>query len=112
MVLAVIGILVAAAITAYAAAVDRAEEKVLRDNLRIMRSAIDAYARDRNDYPSNLRELVRSGYLDRVPTDPVAATDDGWVEELGTTASGGRGVFDIHSRSEERGSNGIPYSQW
>lgn len=84
-------------------------------------------------YPPALETLVtgvvdakdpegkRLVFLRRVPRDPFAPADiasaaDTWVTRSYAAATGlaeqRRDVYDVQSRSQARGLNGVPYAQW
>jgi general secretion pathway protein G len=49
----------------------RKKESILREDLYSMRQAIDQYTQDRNKAPASLDDLVRAGYLNEIPIDPI-----------------------------------------
>src|ERR1043166_8232932 len=61
-VVAIIGILVAVALPVYKDSVNRAREATLREDLWIMRDAIDQYFTDKGHYPEGLQTLVDEKY--------------------------------------------------
>jgi general secretion pathway protein G len=122
-------------------AVQRDKEHQLRTALIEIREAIDAYKRAADNgriklsigdsgYPKKLEDLVtgvpdqRSPrkqnmyFLRRIPRDPFAAAEGsgGWAIRAYASPpdnhSEGEDVFDISSRSEKVGLNGIPLKQW
>ena len=116
-VMVIIGILAAIAVPAYKANVLAAKEAALREDLRIMRTAIDSYTVDKQKAPQSLQDLVSSGYLKAIPKDPITGTADTWQpgqsDILSTpdqTDSGG--INDIHSGSQMTGTDGTSYSTW
>jgi general secretion pathway protein G len=64
-VMTIIGLLAAIAIPSYIQSVRRAKEAVLREDLHVMRQAIDSYTVDKEKAPSSLDDLVQAGYLKR-----------------------------------------------
>ena len=134
---AIIGLLASVALPLAEVAVQRGKETELRRSLREIREAIDAYKRasddgvinkslDRSGYPETLAALVEGAvdkkdpngariyFLRRVPPDPL--TGEKWG--LRSYASppdvpkAGQDVFDVYSRSDEMGLNGVPYREW
>jgi general secretion pathway protein G len=118
-------------------AVQRGKEKELRQDLRELREAIDAYKRaaddgrieraaDASGYPASLAALVNGVedkrktdgtklyFLRRVPVDPMTGED--WAlrsyESSPDDPRPGKDVFDVYSRSEDPGLNGVPYNKW
>jgi general secretion pathway protein G len=115
-VMLIIAILAAVAIPAYLSSIKAAKEAVLKEDLHVMRSAIDAYTADKEKAPQSLDDLVQAGYLKKLPTDPMTHSDSTWVTATDDTLQDidqtEPGVNDVHSGSEETGSDGQPYSSW
>lgn len=115
-VMLIIAILTAVAVPRFAAMVKSAREAALKQDLQVMRQAISAYTMDKGKAPQSLRQLVRSGYLRKIPVDPMTHSADTWV----TSSSGmmsdieesDGGIDNVHSGSNAIGSNGKPYSSW
>ena len=112
----IIAILAAIAIPAYVASIRAAREAVLREDLHVMRDAIDSYTNDKNKAPQALDDLVTAGYLKKIPIDPVTHSDATWVptidDTLGSVDQTDPGMTDVHSGSDQPGSDGQPYSTW
>lgn len=143
-VVAIIGVLAAAALPVTELAVQRSREQELRHALRQIRGGIDAYKRaydegriihhvDHSGYPPALSLLVdgvedakspkkaRIFFLRRLPRDPMEPDNtipaaDTWAKRAYNSSpdfpSEGEDVFDVYSRSERIGINGIPYREW
>ncbi|HEY2858973.1 MAG TPA: prepilin-type N-terminal cleavage/methylation domain-containing protein [Terracidiphilus sp.] len=115
-VMAIIMILATVAVPAYEAAVRAAREAVLREDLHTMRSAIDSYTADKQKAPQSLDDLVQSGYLRTVPEDPMTHAKDSWTtdtsDSLHSLDQSEPGIDDVHSGSQEQGSDGQPYNTW
>jgi general secretion pathway protein G len=121
-VIAIIGILATIAMPKLLHTPDRAKEAVLRTDLRTFRDVIDQYYADKGKYPETLEALVDDGYLRAIPVDPMTKSADSWVVEyeepkLDAVAPESEGevqpgVMDVHSGSEQTGSDGRPYSEW
>ena len=77
--LAIIATLLSLAAPRYLANLDRAKESVLRENLYVMRDAIDKFFADRGRYPDKLSDLVERQYLRAVPLDPMTESANSWV---------------------------------
>ena len=90
---------------------DKAREAVLRTDLRTFRDVIAQYREDRGAYPGSLEALVRERYLRMIPVDPITKRSASWTVDR-VTVDGRTGVADVHSGSDERGSDGRKYSQW
>ena len=108
MVLAIVGLLAAIAVPSVEGAITRAEEAALRENLSVMRRALDDHFADAGTYPPDLATLVERRYLRFVPADPTAPEGAGWE----TVAGEGGGVADVRSTSAAPGTDGRPYSEW
>ncbi len=123
-VIAIIGILAGIALPRLVDAPRRAQEAVLKTNLRAIRNTINQYYADKGHYPTSLDELVDGGYLRTMPVDPITKSTDTWVpqyEEIDPDAqpaetdqpdSGEPGIVDVHSGSDETSLGGEPYSEW
>jgi len=112
----IIGILTAVAIPAFVASIRSAKEAALKEDLHVMRDAIDSYTMDKNKAPQSLDDLVQSGYLKVIPVDPMTHSRDTWVTASDDTYSDldqtEPGINDVHSGSDETGSDGQPYNTW
>ena len=115
-VMAIIGILATLAIPSYVSAMKHAREAVLKEDLHVMRAAIESYTMDKNKAPQSLDDLVQSGYLKTLPEDPMTHSTDSWVpntsDAMYSLDESDPGIDDVHSGSDETGSNGQPYSSW
>ncbi len=116
-VMAIIGVLMMVAVPSFIGAIRQAREAVLKEDLHVMRTAIDSYTMDKQKAPQSLDDLVQSGYLKSIPEDPFTRTKDSWVTDtsdamysLDQTDSGG--ISDVHSGAQDTGSDGQPYSSW
>jgi general secretion pathway protein G len=116
----------------------RTKEMELRNNLRVIRTALDEYKKlaDQNiipktatgsGYPETLEILVsgvdlqtQTGevkkFLRRVPRDPV--TDDGewglrsYADSHDSTIWGGQDVYDVYCLSDKQALDGTYYADW
>ena len=112
-VLAILALLISIAAPRYFAHVDRAREATLRQNLSVMRDAIDKFHADKARYPETLDELVTARYIRRIPVDPITESATTWTIEpppLDAVSEGG--VFDVRSGAPGAGSDGTPYTEW
>src|ERR1700680_4606786 len=64
-----------------------AKETALRQDLVVMRNAIDQYTLDKQQAPQSLDDLVTAGYLREVPLDPVTRSKDWRTESSDTLLS-------------------------
>ena len=122
-------------------AAQREKEHELRTALIELREAIDAYKRAADNgriklglgesgYPKKLEDLVNGVpdqrsprkqnmyFLRRLPRDPFAPSEQPYNWGLRAYASPpdnpteGEDVFDVFSRSDKTGLNGVPLKQW
>jgi general secretion pathway protein G len=134
--LALVALLASLALPLSEVSVQRAKETELRQALRALRGAIDAYkqAADENrvarkavesGYPPTLEVLVEGVrdakdpkgaklyFLRRIPKDPFAP--DWGLRSYASPPedpSAGKDVFDVYSLAEGVGLNGVPYREW
>src|SRR5580698_5879679 len=115
-VMIVIGLLAAIAIPAYTSNIRNAREAVLKEDLHVMRQAIDAYTVDKQKAPQSLDDLVQGGYLKAIPKDPFTLRTDTWMaaqdDTLQSVDQTESGINDVHSGSQLTGSDGTSYSTW
>ena len=140
---AIIGVLALIAAPIGELAVQRGKEQELRQALRQIRGAIDAYKQAWDEgrierrsgasgYPPTLDALVKGVdnvktparetiyFLRRLPRDPFADSDLAAADTWGKRAYAsppdnpqeGEDVYDVYSRAERVGLNGIPYREW
>jgi general secretion pathway protein G len=115
-VMAIIGVLAVVAVPSYISALRHAREAVLKEDLHILRSAIDSYTMDKQKAPQSLDDLVQEGYLKIIPEDPMTRSTSTWVTDssdaLHSLDQTDPGIDDVHSGSQETGSDGQAYSTW
>jgi len=115
-VMAIIGVLATLAIPSFVGALKQAREAVLKEDLHVLRTAIDSYTADKQKAPQSLEDLITDGYLKSVPEDPMTHSKETWVTDTSDTLSSvdqtDPGIADIHSGSQEQGADGQPYSAW
>jgi general secretion pathway protein G len=115
-VMAIIGILATLAVPSFIGALRSAREAVLKEDLHVLRSAIDSYTMDKQKAPQSLDDLIQDGYLRSIPEDPMTKSKDTWVTDTSDALSSvdqtDPGISDVHSGSQDTGSDGQPYSAW
>jgi general secretion pathway protein G len=115
-VMTIIAILATLAIPRFTASIKSAREAVLKEDLHVMRDAIDSYTMDKQKAPQSLDDLVQNGYLRAIPQDPMTHAADSWVTDTSDAMYSidqtDPGITDVHSGSQETGSDGQPYSSW
>lgn len=126
-VVTIIGILAAVAISNVRWAQQKARESALRHDLFEMRKSIDDYYADKQKYPESLQTLKQEHYLRDIPKDPMtgraqweevqnsadpsdpnAVPTDPSAQESGAAP----GIYDIHSQAPGNGLDGTPYKSW
>ena len=110
-VMAIIGTLLAIAVPRYFRALAHARETVLREDLTILREAIDKYYADLNQYPENLPDLVEKHYIRAVPVDPFTHVADTWTF-VASDDPDHPGIRDVLSGASDIASNGTPVGSW
>jgi len=93
----------------------REREATLKQDLLVMRHAIDQYTLYKQQAPQSLQDLVNGHYLKEIPTDPFTLKKD-WVPFFSDTVLSPdqmtTGIGDVHSNSTQVGSNGSAYNIW
>lgn len=110
-VMAIVATLLSLVAPRYFSSLDKAKEAVLRQDLVIMRSAIDQFYSDTGKYPIDLEELVDKHYLRRVPLDPFTESDKTWIVMPPKNESES-GVYDVHSGYTGQAEDGTYYEEW
>jgi len=115
-VMVIIATLAAVAIPMYMRNVQAAKEAVLREDLRVMRTAINSYTVDKEKAPQSLDDLVSGGYLKAVPKDPITGRTDTWQttqsDTLDSVDQTQGGIDDVHSGAQQVGTDGTTYNTW
>jgi general secretion pathway protein G len=109
--LAILGMIVAIAAPRYFGNLDRAKEDVLREDLYVLRDAIDKFYADRNRYPDTLDELVTERYLRKLPIDPYTQSSKSWVVIPPVDAAIGQ-VSDVRSGAANTARDGSWFKDW
>ena len=110
-VMTIIGVLLTIATPRYFHSVDKSRDTVLRDDLAIIRKALDQFYSDNGKYPDTLEDLVTRRYLRKIPLDPITESATTWVvvppedPDLGA-------VYDIKSGTDKRAPDGTLYADW
>lgn len=110
-VMMIIGILLTIAAPRYFHSVDKSKETVLRDDLAIIRKALDQYYSDNGKYPDALEDLVSKRYLRKIPPDPITDSATTWVAVPPNDPNNGE-VYDVKSGTDKRAHDGTPYADW
>ena len=98
-VLTIIALLLSLVVPDYVGRMRRAEEAVLKENLMVMRDALDKHYADAGKYPASLDELVSKRYLRAVPSDPFTNSTGTWIAVPPSDPKKG-GIYDVHSAAK------------
>lgn len=110
-VMAIVALLVTIAAPRYMRSLEKSKEAVLKEDLWVMRDALDKYYGDLGKYPGSLEELVEQKYLRTVPVDPMTDSNSTWQSippddpELGA-------VYNVKSGASGTSTAGTSYSDW
>jgi general secretion pathway protein G len=110
-VLSIIALLLTIAVPYYFHSVQRSREAVLREDLTLMRDALDKRYGDVGSYPDALDDLVSQHYLRLIPVDPITGSATTWVVVAPEDPKLG-GVYDVKSGAAGQGADGLPYKDW
>jgi general secretion pathway protein G len=115
-VITIILILAGIAAGRYERSVQRAKEATLKQDLFVMRNAIQQYTLDKEAGPTSLDDLVQAKYLSGIPVDPVTRTKDWHTESeqvLLDPQQTSPGITDVHSSSDQVSPfENTPYNTW
>lgn len=107
----IIALLLSIVVPRYFHSVTKAEETVLKEDLHLMRDALDKYHADTGAYPDTLEDLVNRKYLRKIPVDPVTQSATTWI--LIPPANSEKGaIFDVKSGAQGNAKDGSAYSDW
>jgi general secretion pathway protein G len=110
-VMAIIALLLALALPRYFNHLETSRETILKQDLAVMRDAIDKYHGDRGRYPDSLDELVSERYLRALPVDPITERADTW-QVVAASGDEAGAMYDIKSGAPGNGREGSPYADW
>ena len=114
MVMTIIIILAAVSVSSYQHIQMKAKETILKEDLRVMRRALDQFTADKERLPQSLEELVSEQYIHSIPIDPITGQAD-WDVEMGDdefSLQGGQGVRDVRSSAPGEDSEGKSYKDY
>lgn len=110
-VMAIIALLLALALPRYFNHLESARETILKQDLAVMRDAIDKYHGDRGRYPNSLDELVSARYLRALPVDPITERSDTWQVVAPAEEAAGA-MYDIKSGAPGIARDGSAFADW
>lgn len=115
-VITIILILASIAGERYDRSVQHAREATLKQDLFVMRTAIQNYTLDKQAGPSSLDDLVATKYISSIPTDPITKNKDWHTDSddvLLTPEQTSVGITDVHSASNAISPfENTPYNTW
>jgi general secretion pathway protein G len=110
-VLAIIATLLSIVAPRYVHQTDRAKEAALKENLSVLRRALDEYYSDTGKYPEELSALTERHYLRALPLDPVTNRSDTWTQVPGPDEDG-KAIVDVKSGAQGSALDGTEYNSW
>lgn len=76
----------------------KATEAVQQADLNTLRDVIVQHHGDRGRYPERLEELIETGYLRKIPKDPITRSDATWVPVYAQDpATGRQAIVDVRA---------------
>jgi general secretion pathway protein G len=110
-VMAIVALLLTLALPRYFNHLESSRDTILKQDLAVMRDAIDKYHGDRGRYPDSLDELVSARYLRALPVDPITERADTW-QIVAPSGDDAGAVYDIKSGASGNAHDGSPYADW
>lgn len=110
-VMAIVAMLLTLAMPRYFNSVDKSKEVALRQDLAVMREAIDKYYGDTGRYPESLEGMATKKYLRRIAPDPITESAATWVVIPPENPEQG-GVYDVRSGAQGKARDGTAYKEW
>lgn len=107
----IIALLLSIVVPRYFNSVGKAEEAVLKEDLSLMREALDKYHADTGVYPDTLDDLISRKYLRKIPVDPITQSAATWIVIPPANTEKGA-VYDIKSGAPGIARNGTAYGDW
>jgi general secretion pathway protein G len=109
-VMSIVALLLTIALPRYFGSVEKSKEVALKENLQVMRTAIDKFYADKGRYPNALSELVTERYFRSVPADPVTELTSTWIL-VPSRDIDKPGIEDVKSGAAGKTRDNIPYDQ-
>jgi general secretion pathway protein G len=109
--MAIVALILTLAVPRYFNNIDKTREDVLREDLYVLRDAIDKFYSDKNHFPAALEDLVTEKYLRAIPVDPFTKSVATWQivppedESLGIVAN-------VHSGAQDTARDGSKVREW
>ena len=109
--LAILATILSIAVPRYFSNIETTQENVLKEDLYVMRDAIDHFYSDKGLYPNALTDLVAQNYLRSLPVDPFTQSANSWTV-VAPTQTGIGAVYDVHSGAAGQGQDGTWLATW
>jgi general secretion pathway protein G len=110
-VMTIIALLLSIVTPRYFHNISKAEETVLKQNLSLMREALDKFHADTGKYPDTLEDMVRKKYFRKIPFDPITQSDKTWILIQPSNAEKGA-IYDVKSGAPGNAKDGTAYADW
>lgn len=110
-VMAIIALLLSLALPRYFNHLESSREAILKQDLAVMRDAIDKFHGDRGRYPDDLDQLVNTRYLRAVPVDPITERSDTW-QLIAPPENEAGALYDVKSGASGAARDGSTYASW
>jgi general secretion pathway protein G len=110
-VMSIIAVLLTIAVPRYFHQLEHSRETVLRQDLSVMREAIDKHMGDFGQYPDSLLALVERHYIRAVPEDPITKSKETWQMVVSEDPEH-PGIRDLHSGADGTATDGTQYKEW
>jgi general secretion pathway protein G len=109
--LAIVALIMTLAAPRYFSSVEKTREEVLREDLYVMRDAIDKFYADKNHFPETLDELVTEKYLRAIPVDPFTKSAKTWQIVPADDPAQGL-VASVTSGAPDKARDGTAVKEW
>lgn len=110
LVLVIMSMLAGLAAPLVTSAITKSKEAALKENLMIMRRALDEYYADKGEYPASPESLIEARYLRFIPEDPFTGEREwSWLEAEDMDMFG---IADVKSVSGKVALDGTTYENW
>jgi general secretion pathway protein G len=109
--MAIVAVMLTVAAPRYFSNIDKTKEAVLREDLYILRDAIDKFYADKNKYPEQLADLVTEKYLRSIPVDPYTRSSNSWVVLPPEDGSLGA-IANVRSAAPNKANDGTWFKDW
>jgi general secretion pathway protein G len=111
-VLAIVALLAGLAVPSYFNSLEKARETALKEDLHLLRKAIDDYFSDNDKYPADLQDLVSGKCIKGIPKDPISESNTSWIVIINDDSEN-PGIVDVKSGAPGKSSiSGENYQDW